>query len=294
MLSTIVWNVNPDLFHLGSLEVRWYGLFFAISLYLGVLLLGKIFKREHVPEKWLDQIFFYSILAIVVGARLGHVFFYEWDYYSLHPWEIIKVWHGGLASHGGTLAMFIMVYIYSKVVVKENVWWLTDRMFLPSALVAGFIRLGNLMNSEIYGHPTSLPWGIRFLRGGEQFCGTFDSYTPCTALNCCPSSEWLPCHPTQLYESLTYFLLFALMMWLYFKKDAGKYNGLLSGIGFFGIFFARQLIEIVKNDQTYFEAGMRFNMGQWLSVPFVVGGLFLMVRALKKGKQTYSVGQKQR
>lgn len=292
ILNFITWNADPTIFSVFGHEVRWYGLLFAMGLYLGMLLITRIFKKEGAPEAWLDKLFFWSVISIVIGSRLGHVFFYEWDYYSANPVEILKIWHGGLASHGGTLAMFIMVLIFSKLIIKENVWWLCDRLFIPSALVAGMIRLGNLMNSEIYGRPTSMPWGVRFMKGNEQFCGDFSDYIMCTAHNCCPQAEWLPCHPTQLYESFTYLLIFALMVYLYWRKEGGRYNGLLSGIGFAGIFGARQLIEMVKNNQSDFEAGMTYNMGQLLSIPFVVGGIYLIIRAIKKGKVTYNIAKK--
>lgn len=230
------------------------------------------------------------VLAVIIGARLGHVFFYDWEYYRENVGEIFKIWHGGLASHGGAIAMVLTCWLLSKYLTKQNIWWLGDRLFVPSALVACMIRLGNLMNSEIYGTPTDLPWGFVFLRGNEQFCGTVDNYTAFTVpFVGCPPTEWLPCHPTQLYEAFAYFALFVLMMWLYWKKDAGSFNGLLTGIGFTGVFVARQVIEFLKNDQSAFEANMTFNMGQWLSVPFVILGVYLIVHSLKKGKVVYNL-----
>lgn len=275
ILEYITWNPDPVLFHLGSLEVRWYGLIYALGFFLAITIIGKIFKHDGAPEAWLDKVFIYFILAVVVGARLGHVFFYGWDYYKDHLLEIPMVWRGGLASHGGAAAMILTAWLLSKYMTKLSFFWLADRVFVGSALVASMIRIGNLMNSEIYGCPTTLPWGFLFLRGHERF---YDA-----------AGNLLPCHPTQLYESLAYLLIFILLMWLYWKKDAGKYNGLLTGVGFTGIFIARQFIEILKNPQEEFEADMMFNMGQWLSVPFVIFGVYLIVRALKKGKVEYKM-----
>lgn len=290
MLSSIIWNPDPELFSFGALTVRWYGLIYATGFLVGITLLGKMFKHDKAPDSWLDKVFIYMVLAVIIGARLGHVFFYDWEYYRENVGEIFKIWHGGLASHGGAIAMVLTCWLLSKYLTKQNIWWLGDRLFVPSALVACMIRLGNLMNSEIYGTPTDLSWGFVFLRGNEQFCGTVDNYTAFTMpFVGCPPTEWLPCHPTQLYEAFAYFALFVLMMWLYWKKDAGSFNGLLSGIGFMGVFVARQVIEFLKNDQSAFEANMTFNMGQWLSVPFVILGVYLIVHSLKKGKVVYNL-----
>ncbi len=222
-------------------------------------------KSENVSQKWIDSLFFYIIIATIVGARLGHVFFYGWDYYSQHPAEIFMVWHGGLASHGGTLGILIALIIHSKLITKRSVLWTLDRVVVPTALVAAFIRLGNLMNSEIYGIQTSLPWGFIFERNGETVAK----------------------HPTQIYEALAYILTFVVLMYMYWKTRAKYREGLIFGLFFTAIFGARFLIEFIKEDQEAFEAGMALNMGQWLSVPFVLGGLFLAVRAMKLPEKIY-------
>ncbi|MDR1591577.1 MAG: prolipoprotein diacylglyceryl transferase [Prevotellaceae bacterium] len=280
MLSSILavtWNPDPVIFSLGALSVRWYGLLYASGFLIAIKLLEKMFKHERAPENWIEKVFIYIVLAVIVGARLGHVFFYAWDYYSVHPVEIFKIWEGGLASHGGTIAMLIVAWLLSHFMIKQNMFWLGDRLFVPSALMACMIRLGNLMNSEIYGTPTNAPWGFIFVRGGEKF---FDV-----------QGNLLPCHPTQLYEGGAYLLLFALLWILYWRYNAGKYNGLLAGIGFVWVFTARFLIEFIKNDQEAFEAGMIINMGQWLSIPFILLGIGLIVRALKKGAVEYHLPQ---
>nr|WP_320022160.1 prolipoprotein diacylglyceryl transferase [uncultured Draconibacterium sp.] len=260
LLNFIHWNVNPEIFSLGPLSIRWYGLLFASGFLIGYYIGEKMLKSENVDQKWIDSLFFYIIIATVVGARLGHVFFYGWDYYSQHPSEIIKVWHGGLASHGGALGILIAMYLHSKWVTKRTMLWTLDRIVVPTALVAAFIRTGNLMNSEIYGIQTALPWGIIFERNGETVAK----------------------HPTQIYEALSYLISFGVLMYLYWKTSAKNRPGLLLGAFFVLIFSARFFIEFIKEDQEAFEAGMTLNMGQWLSVPFVIIGALLVYRAIKK------------
>jgi len=260
ILSFIHWNANPEIFHLGSLSVRWYGLLFAGGFLIGYYIAEKMLRSEGVEQKWIDSLFFYMIVATVVGARLGHVLFYGWDYYSQHPAEIIKVWHGGLASHGGAIGIIIALFIYSKKITKRTMLWPLDRVVVPTALVAAFIRTGNLMNSEIYGVQTSLPWGFIFERNGEL----------------------VPKHPTQIYEALAYLITFGVLIYLYRKTSAKNRPGLLLGTFLIMVFTARFFIEFIKEDQEAFEAGMVLNMGQWLSVPFVISGILLVVRAIKK------------
>ncbi len=265
LLNFIHWNVKPEIFHLGALSIRWYGLLFAGGFLIGYYIGERMLKSENVKQKWIDALFFYLIIATIVGARLGHVFFYGWDYYSQHPGEIIKVWHGGLASHGGAIGILLAIYLYSRNVTKRSMLWTLDRIVVPTALVAAFIRTGNLMNSEIYGIQTSLPWGFIFEQNGEV----------------------VPKHPTQIYEALAYLATFGILIWMYWKTNAKNKQGLLLGIFFVGIFCARFFIEFIKEDQEAFEAGMALNMGQWLSIPFVIGGIFLIIRALKLPEKVY-------
>ena len=268
LLGFIHWNANPEIFHLGPMSVRWYGLLFASGLLIGYYIGEWMLKSANVPQKWIESLFFYIIIATVVGARLGHVFFYGWDYYSQHPAEIIKVWHGGLASHGGAFGIIIALYIHSRVVTRRSVIWALDRIVVPTALVGAFIRTGNLMNSEIYGVETSLPWGFIFERNGETVAK----------------------HPTQIYEALAYVLSFLLLMFLYKKTKSKDKPGLLLGAFFILIFASRFFIEFIKEDQEAFEATMQLNMGQWLSVPFVLTGLFLVVRAIRLPVKNYKNG----
>ena len=268
MFQFIVWNANPDLLSLGPFTVRWYGLMFAIGFWLGYNILGRIYRHEGAPEKWLGILLLWVVGATIVGARLGHVFFYEWSYYSAHPADILKVWEGGLASHGGTLAIILAVILYSVFTTKKSPIWTFDRLVIPVALVGGMIRIGNLMNSEIFGTATDLPWGFMFVRSAQWH----------------RMYEGMACHPTQLYEAFCYFALFALLMWMYWRKNAETRPGLIFGVFFIGIFLPRFLIEFIKNDQVGFEASMTLNMGQLLSIPFVLAGVFLVIRAMCRPK----------
>ena len=261
----ITWNVDPVLFTLGPVSVRWYGLMFVIGFILGYKIMERMFRHEGVPRKWLDILLIYVVFATIVGARLGHCLFYEWDYFSKHPVEILYTWHGGLASHGGTIGLMIAVILYSIFVTKRNPFWTFDRLVIPIALVGALIRIGNLMNHEIYGHTTDMPWGFRFIANvNEWMAGAPAIYTA-------------PSHPTQIYEALAYLALFGLLMWMYWKKNAGERPGLIFGVFFIWLFTARFLIEFIKNDQEAFEASMTLNMGQWLSVPFILMGVAFVI-----------------
>ena len=259
----ITWDVNPDIID-SFVTIRWYGLMFAIGFWIGYNLVAKMFKRDGAPEKWVGILLIYVAVATIVGARLGHVFFYQWDYYSAHPWKIFATWEGGLASHGGAIGIILAVILYSIFTTKRNPLWTFDRLTIAIALVGALIRIGNLMNSEIFGHPTTLPWGFYFVR----------------------SAEWQQlyygqaCHPTQIYEALTYLALFGLMMWMYWKKDCGNRPGLLFGTFLIGTFATRFFIEFIKNNQVAFDDSMVLNMGQLLSIPFAILGVFLVIWAL--------------
>ena len=274
MLDFINWNADPAFFSIGSFAVRWYSLAFAVGFIIGYNIVARMFKHEGAPEKWLGILLAYVVIATVVGARLGHVFFYEWDYYSQHPGEIIKVWNGGLASHGGTIAIIIAVFLFSWFVSKKPASWTFDKLVVAIALVGGLIRLGNLMNSEIYGGPTDMPWGFVFERNGETE----------------------PKHPTQIYEALCYFLLFILLMWMYWKKNAEERPYLITGIFFIGIFLPRFFIEYIKNVQVSWETEMianyGINQGQLLSIPFVLLGCGLVIWSLSRPREKFSFPNK--
>lgn len=271
MLDYIVWDVNPVLID-SFVTIRWYGLMFAIGFWIGFNIVAKMYKHEGAPERWMGILLIWVGIGTVVGARLGHVFFYAWDYYSQHPWKILATWEGGLASHGGAIGVIIAVIMYSIFTTKRNPLWTFDRLVPAIALVGALIRFGNLMNSEIFGHATTLPWGFMFVN----------------------SPEWqvlyngVPCHPTQIYESLCYLALFGLLMWMYWRKNAQCRPGLIFGTFLVGTFLPRFFIEFIKNDQEAFEATMTLNMGQYLSIPFVILGIGLIVYAMAKPKVSLS------
>ncbi|MFV0467674.1 MAG: prolipoprotein diacylglyceryl transferase [Dysgonomonas sp.] len=273
MLAYITWDVNPELFNLFGREIRWYGLCWAIGLLLAVLLVERIYKHEKVPENWFNKLFWYVFIGVIAGARLGHCLFYNPDYYLSHPIEILKIWEGGLASHGGTLGIIIAVLLYHRK-TKQSVLWVLDRLIVAAGLTATFIRLGNLMNSEIYGYTTDLPWGFRFVRDSNWWKPIAEG-----------GAGALPCHPTQIYEALIYISIFAVAMYMYWRTNAKEKQGLILGICLIGIFLSRFFLEYLKNVQEPFELQMRANigmdMGQLLSLPFVIWGIWLVWNALK-------------
>ena len=274
ILDFITWNADPTMFTLGPITVRWYGLMFAIGFLVGLEIVTRIFKHEGAPESWLSSLFLYVIVATLVGARLGHVFFYDWATYSQHPMDILKIWEGGLASHGGTIGIILAIFIFSKFVTKKSPLWTFDRLVVPIGFVAALIRFGNLMNHEIYGGVTDLPWGFRFIDNLPMWlAGAEPIYTQ-------------PSHPTQIYEMLCYLATFALCMWLYWKRNAEARPGLIFGWFLLGIFGSRMVVEIVKNVQEPWEIAMRqacgLDMGQVLSIPFVIAAIWLIIRAYRR------------
>ena len=270
MLDFITWTADPAIFSIGSREIRWYGLAFAIGFLIGYKIVEKMWKREKLNPAWIDSLLIYTMLGTVIGARLGHCLFYAPDYYLANPLEILKVWEGGLASHGGTLGIIIAIYFYSKRVSHRSMLWTFDKLVVPTGLVAAMIRLGNLMNHEIYGHVTTLPWGFRFIQNlSEWMKGAAPIFTE-------------PSHPTQIYEALCYLLLFGLLLYMYWKRNAEEREGLIFGTFLIGIFLPRFCIEFIKNNQEVFEDTMLLNMGQLLSIPFVIAGMWLVIRALSR------------
>ncbi len=259
----INWNVNPEIFRIGGFAVRWYGLLFASSFFFGYLILYKVFKKENISIKYLDELTTYMIIGTIVGARLGHCFFYEPQYYLQHPWKILMIWEGGLASHGAAIGIIVTILIFSYV-KKLTFLWVMDRVVIVVALSGFLIRMGNLMNSEIFGIPTSLPWGFRFPRATDI------------------PEAIVPRHPTQLYEGLSYLIIFLLLWWLYYKKEGKPPRGLLFGLFLILVFGVRFLIEFIKEPQEGFEKSMILNMGQLLSIPLIITGAILVYLAKKK------------
>lgn len=257
----ITWDMNPIMLNLGFLEIRYYGLCWALALGIGLWIFSKIFKRENLSDKTLDSLFWYAVLATVIGARLGHCYFYEPAYYLSHPAEVLQIWNGGLASHGAAFGLLIGLYLFSRK-NRLSYIWILDRIGIAITIGGALIRLGNLFNSEIYGAPTTLPWGFIFVNGNEN--------------------QTLPCHPTQLYEALAYVIIFVILCVMYFKKDiARKCQGVMFGWFLILLFGARFLIEFIKNAQVEFEKSMILDMGQWLSVPFIILGIWILIKAHK-------------
>lgn len=254
ILNTVVWNVNPEIFSLGFITVRWYGALFAGGFVLGYFLMEYVFKKEGIPAKELDTLTTYVVIGAVLGARLGHVFFYEPAVYLQHPERILMIWEGGLASHGGAIGVLTGLWLFSRKSSKKSFIWIFDRIVMAVALAGVMIRMGNLMNSEIYGYETKLPWGFIFSRNHET----------------------LPMHPTQIYEALAY-LLISLMLFREYRRDQFKPRpGKLAGLFLISLFSVRFLVEFIKQPQVNFEAGMLLNMGQLLSIPFILWGFWLL------------------
>ncbi len=258
ILDFVHWNVTPEIFTFGQFSVRWYGLLFASSFFFGYLIMKKIFEREQISLETLDQLSIYMLLGTILGARLGHVLFYQPDYYIHHLEEVLQVWKGGLASHGAALGILISLYLFSKK-TKKPYLWILDRIVIVVAIGGFFVRMGNLMNSEIVGRVTKVPWAFIFERE-IQYLGD------------------APRHPTQLYEGLAYLLLFSILIWMYFKKNLGKQSGVIFGVFLICLFSARFIIEFFKDVQVQFEQNMILNMGQILSIPFVLLGIYLLLK----------------
>lgn len=273
-MTYIHWHPSPVIVDLGFYELRWYSFLFALGFALSYIILNVQFKEIGFGEKLLDKLTVYIVAATVIGARLGHCLFYDWDYYSSHILEIFLPFRihpkfeftgfQGLASHGGIFAIVVAVILFSKKYDIEALW-IFDKLSIVGALAGACIRLGNLMNSEIIGTPTGVPWAFIFER-----------------------VDPLPRHPGQLYEAIAYFLIFVLLNIV--EKKTNRRSGFIFGLFLFLLFLTRFLLEFFKVDQSAFESGMLFNMGQLLSIPFILLGLILIL--VNKGKQPY-IGKEQ-
>ena len=255
----IHWNVSPDIFSIGPITIRWYGLLFALSFIVGYQMMFVIFKKEDKTEDELNDLVWYMILGTVIGARLGHCLFYNPIYYLTNPLEILQVWKGGLASHGAAIGIPIAIYLYVRKRKGMTFLWVFDRVVITVALSGFFIRMGNLFNSEIIGKPTNAAWGFIF-----------------------ESVDNIPRHPTQLYESIAYLMIFIFLLILYFKTDGKTKPGLIFGLFLILVFLFRFFVEFLKENQSYFENNMPLNMGQLLSIPLIIIGIYLLFRNEKK------------
>jgi prolipoprotein diacylglyceryl transferase len=282
MIAAINWDVDSQLID-GYNTPNLYGLLFVTGLIIGYFVVRKMFRKDGISDEMLDKLVLFMVVATIVGARLGHVFFYGpyWDevsadgvvlergYFS-HPGDILKVWEGGLASHGAAIVILISLYIYSRRMIHKPYLWMLDRISAPVAIGGTFIRLGNLVNHEMVGDETTMPWGFRFLHH-----------------DCIPPFEcsWnaIPIrHPAQLYEAICYFIAFLILLFLYWKKDLWKRPGVIFGSFLILIWGARFMVEFVKLGQTARDEQLFLNTGQILSIPLVIAGVILLYRGLKK------------
>ncbi|WP_133273855.1 prolipoprotein diacylglyceryl transferase [Hymenobacter radiodurans] len=264
LLAYITWDVAPEIVKIGPLTLRWYGLLFMSGFVLGSFVLSHIYRSERVSPQWVDVITIYMLVGTIVGARLGHCLFYDPGYYLTHPLDILKIWEGGLASHGATLGILLAVWLFSRN-NKFDYLWTLDRIVIVVALGGALIRLGNLFNSEIFGHETTVPWAFKFVRDTEHLV----------------NGVAVPRHPTQIYESLfcVFLLVLLYLMWNRTKEKTPR--GQLFGLFVVLLFTFRFLVEFLKEDQSDFESGMVLNMGQILSIPLIFMGLWVLLRAGK-------------
>lgn len=264
ILNFIMWNPEPDLFTLFGIHIRYYSIMWAIGLGLAYFIVKYLYNDQKIPEKYFDPLFFYCFFGILIGARLGHCLFYDPSYYLAHPLEIILpvkftdagikfTGYQGLASHGGTIGLMVALWLYVKK-TKLNFVNVLDNIAIATPITACFIRLGNLMNSEIVGKVTDVPWGFIF-----------------------PSEGIEPRHPAQLYEALAYLVIFIIGIILYKNYKGKLHRGFFFGYCLATIFTFRFFIEYLKEVQVDFERTMTLNMGQWLSIPFIILGIACMI-----------------
>jgi len=357
ILSYVVWSPNPAVFP--SFErLRWYSLLFAMGFIISQQIMFYIYRKEGEAEKLVDRLTIYMVLATIIGARLGHVLFYEPEKYLSNPIDILKVWEGGLASHGAAVAILFALYLYARKVPSQSYLWVVDRIVIVVAMVGAMIRIGNLMNSEIGGKPTGSDSGFVFARDAEEILETMripvlsvDAYKPenrsaeltgngivpvnfdiriekggfseadlRTALETdvkyvltrfrssqkylaeSPESPLnfdlmdkgdhylatiytfgIARYPTQIYEAVTYFIIFLFLYFMWQKYKSRLPDGLFLGLFLISVFGMRFVWEFLKENQVEFEENLTFNMGQALSIPLVIGGLILVILALKRG-----------
>lgn len=293
----MLWNPSEGI-DLGFFVIRFYSLMFVVAFGLGWYIMKKIYDRENVGVEKLDTLFIWTVLATLVGARLGHVLFYEWDYFKDHLSEILLPFRfepefeftgfQGLASHGAALAIIVTMYFYSKNVIKKPLLWVLDRVVIPVSCGAIFVRIGNFFNSEIIGYTTESSFGVRFLRDHfkpREAAAMTGIKNPNEAYDAIAQNpqfaallEQVPArHPAQLYEAIGYVFVFAILMFLYWKTSARERKGYLFGVFLVLLWSVRFAVEYVKESQGGFESALgMFSTGQWLSIPFILAGLYLI------------------
>ncbi len=286
-LLFVNWDINPILLQIGPLAIRYYSLLFVAGFPLGYWMFCKFFRREGKNTDLLEPLLYILLIGTIVGARLGHCLFYEPEYYLKNPVEILKVWHGGLASHGGAIGVLLGVFYYAHRYGSKNhfdTMWLLDRLVIAICFAGCFIRLGNLFNSEIFGGATTLPWGFKFPRSAQWVAEYGPAVYP---------PDGTACHPTQIYEALSYLLLGFVLLWVYYKKSDKVYRGWIFGVFLIVLFGMRVLIEFIKNDQVAFESAMLLNMGQLLSIPFIIAGIIILVMSYVKKQPVLMITPKE-
>jgi phosphatidylglycerol:prolipoprotein diacylglycerol transferase len=265
MMSYVVWDIDPKIVD-GIEFLRWYGLCWAVGMVLGYQVLQLIYKTEGIATEELDKLSLYAMLGGIMGARFGHILFYDPSYYLNNPIEILPIrieptfqftGLAGLASHGGTVGALIALYIYCRK-YKNDYLWVLDRLIISGALLGCFIRIGNLINSEIIGAPAQLPWAFIFSRIDQT-----------------------PRHPAQLYEALFYLFISVMLFFIWRSQKVSKHKGFLFGLGLFLIFLQRFLVEFLKENQVEFEEHLALNMGQILSIPLLLLGISVMIGSSK-------------
>jgi len=297
---SIVWNPSEGI-DLGFFMIRYYSLMFVIAFGLGWYIMKHIFVREGETIEKLDSLFIWMVVATLAGARLGHVFFYDWEYFRNNLLEIFlpvrfePSFHftgfTGLASHGATISIIVAMYFYSKNILHKPQLWILDRIVIPSASGAIFVRIGNFFNSEIIGKETTSTFGIQFIRdyfsprdavNATQIADPKEAYAAiATDPKFATLLEQVPAkHPTQLYEAFCYIFVFAILFFLYWKTEARKKSGYLFGLFLVLLFSVRIVVESVKESQGGFESTLGLlSTGQWLSIPFIVTGLYFVFTA---------------
>lgn len=248
------WSPDPELFSIGPIHIRWYGFLFAMAFLSSFAVMVWVFRREKKSEDLLNKLFLYVFIGVVAGARLGHCLFYSPEYYLSNPLEILKIWEGGLASHGAAAGILIALMLYARRTTGMTFLWTTDRVSIVIPLAALFVRLGNFFNSEILGLPADVPWAVIFSRIDD-----------------------IPRHPVQLYEAAAYTVIFFVMLLLYRKGGAARAGRLTGGMVAM-LFSMRFILEFFKTGQSTLDPSMPITMGQLLSIPLVIFGLWLLLR----------------
>lgn len=266
LLDNLTWGIDPEIFTLGPISPRWYGLLFAGAFVSGYMFGVKLWKDAGRKVEEMESILTWILVGTVIGARLGHVIFYDPSYYLRNLDQVLAVWNGGLASHGAAIGIVLAMYYLAKKTPKMSFWWLADRVVIPTAIGGAFIRTGNFFNSEIYGHETDLPWGITFT-------------------NLPGPLGMVPRHPTMLYEAILCLAVFAVLWWIYKKYKTAPPEGSLFGTFLILLFSGRFFLEYTKIPQANFAADWTFNMGQLLSIPLVLIGIYILVKLVDWKKQ---------